>query len=76
LEAEVKSLKCKLDELRKAKNTTLIKREKEFVTTSIPQRELKQSPDTNQKLEQQVEQVQLVINVCLIVCLFKLVFNL
>lgn len=38
LEDEVKSLKTKLDELRKAKNTTLIKKEKEFVTTGISQR--------------------------------------
>lgn len=35
LEFEVKSLKTKLDELRKAKSTTFIKHEKEFVTTVI-----------------------------------------
>lgn len=33
LESEVRTLKVKLDELRKAKNTTLIKHEKEFITT-------------------------------------------
>lgn len=32
LQLEVKTLKQKLDELRKAKSTTLIKREKEFVS--------------------------------------------
>ena len=39
LETEVKSLKGKLEELRKAKSTTLIKKEKEFVTTTLPSRE-------------------------------------
>lgn len=38
LQFEVKDLKQKLDELRKAKSTTLVKREKEFVSklTSCP----------------------------------------
>ena len=36
LEQQVSDLKRRLDELRKAKNTTIIKRDKEYVTTGVP----------------------------------------
>ncbi|XP_067951379.1 coiled-coil domain-containing protein 149-B-like [Watersipora subatra] len=48
LELEVKTLKQKLDELRKAKSTTLVKKEKEFVTTGIPNR---QTEEPSQSLD-------------------------
>ena len=51
LEEEVRSLKRKLDELRKAKNTTLIKKEKEFVTTGFPRRETDDSESHKVKSE-------------------------
>lgn len=67
LESEVKSLKTKLDDLRKAKNTTLIKREKEFVSTGIPHTasnesstqnaNLKEKEDMKAKYEKEIEQV-------------------
>ena len=52
LESEVKSLKTKLDELRKAKNTTLIKKEKEFVSTGVPQRQSNVDPSSNVNKEE------------------------
>lgn len=36
LEHQVSDLKRRLDELRKAKNTTIIKKDKEYITTSTP----------------------------------------
>ena len=36
LEQQVSDLKKRLDELRKAKNTTIIKKDKEYVTTGTP----------------------------------------
>lgn len=36
LEEQVSDLKKRLDELRKAKNTTIIKKDKTYVTTSVP----------------------------------------
>ena len=36
LEHQVSDLKRRLDELRKAKNTTIIKKDKEYVTTGTP----------------------------------------
>lgn len=50
LEQEVKTLKSKLEELRKAKSTTLVKKEKEFVTTTIPNKQqIKPSPESHDK---------------------------
>ena len=37
LEQQVSDLKRRLDELRKAKNTTIIKKDKEYITTGAPQ---------------------------------------
>ena len=36
LEQQVSDLKKRLDELRKAKNTTIIKKDKEYITTGVP----------------------------------------
>ena len=37
LEQQVSDLKRRLDELRKAKNTTIVKKDKEYITTGPPQ---------------------------------------
>ena len=37
LEQQVSDLKRRLDELRKAKNTTIVKKDKEYITTGAPQ---------------------------------------
>ncbi|KAJ8034842.1 hypothetical protein HOLleu_21850 [Holothuria leucospilota] len=44
LETEVSSLKKRLDELRKAKNTTVLKKEKEYVTSRKYQSSMVRSP--------------------------------
>ena len=36
-EQQVSDLKRRLDELRKAKNTTIVKKDKEYITTGAPQ---------------------------------------
>ncbi|XP_013394507.1 hyaluronan-mediated motility receptor-like [Lingula anatina] len=53
LETEVSSLKKRLEDLRKAKNTTVLKREREVINVGTPfsNREAKQGPDQGKEVE-------------------------
>ncbi|XP_022100091.1 myosin-6-like [Acanthaster planci] len=54
LEAEVAALKKRLDDLRKAKNTTVHKKQKEYVTTSMTEHRSSNDPkvsDLQQKMD-------------------------
>ncbi|XP_006813859.1 uncharacterized protein LOC102802814 [Saccoglossus kowalevskii] len=60
LESEVSSLKRRLDELRKAKNTTILKKEKQYVSVGEPS--ISKSTTDNGKvsdLQKQIEQLKI-----------------
>ncbi|XP_033103712.1 probable DNA double-strand break repair Rad50 ATPase [Anneissia japonica] len=57
LESEVLSLKKRLEELRKAKNTTVLKKEKEYISTANPKQ--RSNGSSNSRLEQRLEQLRI-----------------
>ncbi|XP_071958299.1 uncharacterized protein [Antedon mediterranea] len=59
LENLVSSLKKRLEELRKAKSTTVLKKEKEYISTANPKHQKSRSSKPDATLEQKLEQLKI-----------------